>query len=123
MNLRYLFHLRYLFLAVAIAFTFLTTSADAAEIGCDSAYKGNPVPFAGERWPSGSLPTAGKCAGAFLIGPIAKGDYEKVRAFYANNHPFLDRFTITSPGRRRSGSDKHWRPVSQIPDRGAGANG
>lgn len=98
MNLRYQFHLRSLFLAVATAFAFLTTSADAAEIGCDSAYEGNPVPFAGERWPSGSLPTAGKCADAFLIGPIAKGDYEKVRAFYANNHPFLDRFIITSPG-------------------------
>jgi hypothetical protein len=84
--------------ALSTAFTVLATSAEAAEIGCDYAYEGNPIPLANERWPSGSLPTTGKCADAFLVGPIAKGDYEKVRALFANNHPFLDSFTITSPG-------------------------
>jgi hypothetical protein len=74
--------------ALCTAFTVLATSAEAAEIGCDSAYKGNPIYLARERWPSGSLPTAGKCVDAVLVGPIEKGDYEKVRAFYAENHLF-----------------------------------
>src|ERR1700751_2307821 len=100
--------LHYFFgIAICAAFAFLATSAKAAEIGCDYAYEGNPVPLANERWPSGSFPTTGKCGDAFLIGPIVKGDYEKVRALYANNHPFLARYLHHNLTRGRcAGRDK-----------------
>jgi len=92
--------MRRLLLGVAIgsALACIGTSSRAADVGCDFAYEGNPIPHAQERWPSGSLPAPGKCADAFLIGTISKGDYEKVRELYSRNHPFLGSFTITSPG-------------------------
>ena len=51
------------------------------------------------RWPSGVLPTVDRtCLIGVILGPIENGDYEKVRAFYRLNHPFLEIFDLDSPG-------------------------
>jgi hypothetical protein len=51
------------------------------------------------RWPSGVLPIVGRtCMTGVILGPIENGDYEKVRAFYRLNHPFLETFDLASAG-------------------------
>jgi hypothetical protein len=50
------------------------------------------------RWPSGARPTQDTCVNGLIYGSIEQGDYEKVRVFYRQNHPFLSAFTLASPG-------------------------
>jgi hypothetical protein len=50
------------------------------------------------RWPSGVRPTESTCSAGFISGPIERGDYEKARTLYRENHPFLAWFTLASPG-------------------------
>jgi hypothetical protein len=79
-------------------------SAQAAEVRCaaNGRYRLNDSleqkeQFA-RRWPSGVRPTGRTCATGVILGPIENGDYEKVRAFYRLNHPFLEMFDLASPG-------------------------
>jgi hypothetical protein len=51
---------------------FLGVRVDAAEIGWDGAYEGNPIPYEQERWPLGSRPSVGTCDTAFIIGEIKR---------------------------------------------------
>jgi hypothetical protein len=50
------------------------------------------------RWPSGVRPTESTCGSGFIYGAIKQGDYEKVRALYRRNHPFMHSFILASPG-------------------------
>lgn len=97
---------RSLFLSLASVLLLLawtSTSARAAEVRCRSGLLGQYNLHAGEawyqrRWPSGARPTNITCAHGFISGLIEKGDYEKVRTFYRQNHPFLNWFDLASPG-------------------------
>jgi hypothetical protein len=40
----------------------------------------------------------GPCRAALLLGEIVKGDYDKVAAIYAQNHPYLESFSLLSNG-------------------------
>jgi hypothetical protein len=84
-------------------------SARAADIGCFSRYGFTPdgrqddtdrIAEEGARklWPSGFRPAPGMCKWAFLRGTISKGDYDKVLAFYRQNHRLLNVFELSSPG-------------------------
>jgi len=72
----------------------------AAEIGCDTSYDGAPVEeaMAEKLWPAGFRPSAGLCRRGFIRGSIARGDYDKVREFYARHHPYLTTFFLVSSG-------------------------
>ncbi|MGB8401295.1 hypothetical protein [Bradyrhizobium sp.] len=77
--------------------------APAAEVRCASGIYGRYTLPQDEgwfrrRWPSGVRPTGSTCASGFIFGPIEPGDYEKVRALYRPNHPFLASFILASPG-------------------------
>jgi hypothetical protein len=79
------------------------TPANTAEIRCDAGKFGHFVQpkdpaLYGRLWPSGVRPTDATCASGLILGPIEQGDYEKVRLFYRQNHPFLHSFTLASPG-------------------------
>jgi len=51
------------------------------------------------RWPSGRRPILGRsCTTGVLIGTVVQGDDEKFARFYRDNHPFLERFLLISPG-------------------------
>jgi hypothetical protein len=55
-------------------------------------------------WPSGARRHAGSCSAGLLIGPVTKGDYEKIVSLYRANHPFLSQFeTHFTRGQRRRG--------------------
>jgi hypothetical protein len=84
--------------SIFIFLLFCSVSVRAADIGCDVAFEGNPIPYQEERWPLGSRPSVGTCYQAFIIGEIKKGDYEKVRSIYSKNNPFLATFVIASSG-------------------------
>jgi hypothetical protein len=78
-------------------------SARAAEVRCEPGTYGHfsLAQDSGSyirRWPSGVRPTQNTCVDGLIYGPIEQGDYEKVRAFYRQNHPFLSAFTLASPG-------------------------
>jgi len=90
-------------LATFSALLWTAASAHAAEVRCDPGRTGHfALPqddaVAARRWPSGARPTASTCASGLVTGPIESGDYEKVRALYRDNHPFLSSFTLASPG-------------------------
>ncbi len=78
-------------------------SAPAAEVRCASGIYGRySLPqdegWFRRRWPSGVRPTGSTCSSGFIFGPIKPGDYEKVRALYRQNHPFLASFILASSG-------------------------
>ena len=77
-------------------------TALAAEVRCASVLGHYYLPQDEEwfkrRWPSGVRPTKSTCALGFIYGPITPGDYDKVRAFYRQNHPFLYGFSLASIG-------------------------
>jgi len=80
-----------------------SASARAAEVRCEPGKYGHYTltqesePYI-RRWPSGVRPTEQSCVNGLIFGQIEQGDYEKVRAFYRQNHPFLGAFTLASPG-------------------------
>src|ERR1700726_3302507 len=63
--------------------------AEAAEVTCINNY----------------LEIRKQCSAALLSGEIVKGDYEKVAAIYAQNHPYLGAFSLLS-----NGGDEEERP-------------
>jgi hypothetical protein len=84
-------------------------SVRAAEIGCFSRYGFTPdgkrddteriaEETARKLWPSGFRPAPGMCQWAFLHGTISRGDYDRVLAFYRQNHQVLNVFELSSPG-------------------------
>jgi hypothetical protein len=90
-------------MVVSLVSMWTFASARAAEIRCDPGTSGHfTLPqdetLYSRRWPSGVRPTGSTCASGLLSGPIEEGDYEKVRALYRQNHPFLGSFTLASPG-------------------------
>jgi hypothetical protein len=77
----------------------------AAEVDCVARY--GPAPegigevsdeIARKLWPSGFRPTIGMCESGYIRGKIEKGDYEKIRIFYKQNHRVLNVFSLSSPG-------------------------
>jgi hypothetical protein len=97
--------MRFLVLAVMLLLSIGSfTSANAAEVRCESGHrfvlpKDEADAAYAKRWPSGVRPTSNTCSSGLISGPIEPGDYEKVRALYRQNHPFLGGFTLASPGR------------------------
>lgn len=92
-----------LFVLTAALLLWTFASAHAAEIRCQSGIHGHySLPqddgWFMRRWPSGVRPTENTCSSGFLYGPIRQGDYEKVRAFFRQYHPFLGSFDLASPG-------------------------
>lgn len=69
--------------------------AFAADVMCDYKITGNELLLAQRLW---SSVRPGMCWWGHVSGVVRKGDYEKVRAFYAANHPILNLFSISSPG-------------------------
>src|SRR5271169_5530353 len=94
---------RFLLLCITIACVSLPSFSitEAAEIGCDLFYEGNPHRNEeGDKklWPGGFRPVAGMCMAGFIRGTISKGDFDKVRDLYVKNHPLIYQFFLLSPG-------------------------
>jgi hypothetical protein len=89
--------------AMLLASMLAPTTTRAAEIRCETGKFGHFAPSQDEasfkrRWPSGVRPTESTCVTGLLSGKIEEGDYERLRAFYRQNHPFISAFTLVSPG-------------------------
>ena len=69
----------------------------AAEVECVDIYQRKdalPEELAAKLWPSGFRPIFGMCVSGFIHGTISKGDFQKVRDLYRENHPLLGRFYL-----------------------------
>lgn len=90
--------LRLLALALMLAIT--PSASSAAEITCVQQYGSPPISedVAGKIWPSGFRPSASTCMVALLQGTIEKGDYERYRVFYRQQHRGLQSLYLASPG-------------------------
>ena len=88
--------------ALALAFLafFLAVPSHAAEVGCSAIYAEGSIEkaYLPKLWPSGFRPAPGMCMQAYIRGVIDKGDFEKVRRLYAENHPLLNVFSLISAG-------------------------
>ena len=74
--------------------------AAASDVECSAFFKLVDEETASRLWPSGNRyrPPDGSCEEGYFHGPIADGDYDKVRQFYRKYHPFLYAFKLNSPG-------------------------
>jgi hypothetical protein len=73
--------------------------AHGAEVSCVVKYDGTLTEaVSAQLWPSGFRPAVGTCQRAYIHRSILKGDYEKVRSLYRDNHPLLNVFYLVSSG-------------------------
>jgi hypothetical protein len=75
-------------------------AADVECFGPQDRYDGKSISdeIAEKLWPSGFRPVAGSCHAGFLNGTIVKGDYDKVRRFFAQQKNYMNVFYLVSTG-------------------------
>ena len=85
--------------ALAVCTLVADPSARAAEIECEFAFYGG-ANYGDEaaRKRFGFVPVEGLCISGYLHGNIAKGDFDKVLAFFRQNYPMLAYVILWSPG-------------------------